>query len=709
MSAGAPGSRPRPSLPIVVSDDFHGSVPPGKLIGTLSTSGHPRLGADPEKVLSMDRSGLRIGGLSRPGWGRSCVAYGPVALRPGLVLSVHVLNGHQASQGYRLRRLAPRLVQWVQGSRTVRPSPARLVRLLRANRRLSAARRLRGWARNTGTSDSPLARRVAPLARRRTRLEAEAALADNLVVGLFDGPVASDLSKVVAGFRFRSRSELSGDLDAVTGGRTTSVLDRLTGVPIHLVAIIRQDSVLYGAASVGQVRGLPAHPAVRPLLIDPLPGHSFGFPAVQQIVSGEIGFSVDTRVFGLKALEVDALGAWFAGAHLADSFQDSGRLDGIEPPTGPQWTVIAGALERGSEGLVASRGSVALSELTRPSGLLRIRIGPAQPGFALLWRAKGPTSHWRLELADERFRLGNRIDGVDHWLAVGMLPHRAEIVQVIDDHDGLRILVDDVAVATVAAPADLAFGDGVGLEALTDGSLGVSALEAYPTELHLPTDFLVGTASDLPQGEAVVVHDAFDGAPRPQLDGRPVPQRAVWRRTLGSGRFTIEGPGSVRIESCPNRTAYTVAAHPGGIVDLTTVITAPSGPDARSRAGLIAFQDAGNMLCVNLWFNDRSDRAASVSSFLTIDGHEDVYDAVWVNVGDRVLGGRPVEMRLITDGALYQVYLDDELVLWRRVEDVYPGAPALRFSRVGLLANWEWGLDTGSRFGCFTYRTGPGR
>jgi hypothetical protein len=46
-------------------------------------------------------------------------------------------------------------------------------------------------------------------------------------------------------------------------------------------------------------------------------------------------------------------------------------------------------------------------------------------------------------------------------------------------------------------------------------------------------------------------------------------------------------------------------------------------------------------------------------------------------------------------------------VIYRAFDDVYPGVPPLRLNRIGIVANWEWGLDTGSRFLSFTARAEP--
>jgi hypothetical protein len=64
--------------------------------------------------------------------------------------------------------------------------------------------------------------------------------------------------------------------------------------------------------------------------------------------------------------------------------------------------------------------------------------------------------------------------------------------------------------------------------------------------------------------------------------------------------------------------------------------------------------------------------------------------------------GRPYRLRVAFDGMVYSAWVDDELVLYRGLDDVSPSQNALEINRVGIVANWEWGTDTGSVFRRFT-------
>jgi hypothetical protein len=93
-----------------------------------------------------------------------------------------------------------------------------------------------------------------------------------------------------------------------------------------------------------------------------------------------------------------------------------------------------------------------------------------------------------------------------------------------------------------------------------------------------------------------------------------------------------------------------------------------------------------------------------VSCFSCLDGFEDIYDAVWSNVGAGIRWGDSHRLRIAFDGMHLMALLDDEPVLYRALTDIYSDASRLLIRRVGLIANWEWGNDTGSTFHKFCAR-----
>ena len=212
--------------------------------------------------------------------------------------------------------------------------------------------------------------------------------------------------------------------------------------------------------------------------------------------------------------------------------------------------------------------------------------------------------------------------------------------------------------------------------------------------------------SRYPASSSSILTDGFLGEKSP-LDSE-APGGLRWYRALGEGRFERTGDGAARVVAGPERpnpgrTAYVVDwPHPSGC-DVCVTIIPPgraSGDGVLGRGGLLLMQDEANYVAVNNWYDDRYD-GSSVSTFWRIDGEEDLYRAVWTNLGRRIQRGVPYRLRTVFDGSELVVFVNEEPVLERRVKDVVSRASPLAIRRVGLLANWEWGDDMGTVFRSF--------
>lgn len=285
--------------------------------------------------------------------------------------------------------------------------------------------------------------------------------------------------------------------------------------------------------------------------------------------------------------------------------------------------------------------------------------------------------------------------------------------QVLDDGKHMMAFVNGEPVLDrYVTDVRLATGTGVGF--LLDGTdrseTTITSLEAHPRIVEMPKELFL-KAPSFRKGMRAVLADDFAGKAG-DIEGRTIPVGGLsWKRLVGKGVFELTGDGAARVrgsvnDPCPGRTAYCLEWADPDFADLEVTITPPGlarGQKHLCTAGIIFYQDRDNYVTLNVWRGD-SYGGASLSTFFTFRGFEDIYDAIWTNVGDRVFYGRPSRIRVCCDGERYLVFVDEESVLYRAFRDVYPDFGNLSIRKVGILANWEFGTDTGSRFENFQAR-----
>lgn len=665
-------------MPILVSDDFQTPRASGRAL-TGARGGDPaRTGIDRERLLSVDGGALRIRPALVEGWGRTCLAYGPFANEPGLAFSAFVLNGHNTSQSEVMAdTLRSRLERWARGSGAV-PVGRRLRRWLVSGRVLRVLRQVRWW------------RRIAVGSSRVTLMD------DNLAVGVYPAAVC-DPTAVGAGFVMHADGPRNGELRIGADGAWAPAVLGVQNVPIHYVAVVREHDVLLGVSSLPDAHGLGPHPAMRPLALVPRPAAESLYAAVHQSLLGQIGFRADTRIGGVRVARLpEAAGpavAGGAGAHGPAAALFAGRRTAV----GDDWRFAVGAW------LVTPES---------PPGLIRVTLEPASlgtAGFTVAFRARADGQRWELNVSPEGARLHRRSETGGRQLAAESWAAAPSALQILDDGNEVSVLAPDRLlfgrrfVEDGDAPA-VSFG-------LVDDQAafppGLLAVESLPRSLPIP-DELVAGAPWLPASGVTAVADPLRGEPG-DLAGRSTPVGGrLWRRLFGAGRLEVTGDDGARwsasvTEPLPGRTIYAIDWDDPEFAELEVTLTPPGtgrGQREHGTSGFCLWQDADNHLLVNTWLDD-CYAGASLSSFFTLDGFEDLYDAIWTNVGERVTWGRPLRLKLVSDGLRYTVFVDGEPVLHRSLADVYPGRRPLRIRKVGLLGNWEWGADTGSRFADF--------
>lgn len=673
-------------------DDFADARGEGRVIGRKCASGHTRRGRDVERALSIDNGALRIAPLVHAGFGRAVLSYGPFVRRPGLAFAVFLLNGHNTSQDEPLSdTFRHRLRRWLRASETEAPW-LRVLWWLKQPRFHRALRQIRWW------------RRTARVGRDMPRLN------ENLAIGWYANVVEPDPRLGGSGFVMHALGPENGELWAGAASQRTRALRGVQNLPIYYVAVARQGGTVYYISSLDGAAGLAAYPAMRPIAVDDCALPEQIYLGIQQGVLGQIGFRVDTRAYGVRVGQLDAYAAWCGGTHAAAALGSNGLLQEAPAEGGLHWESPAAADDD---------AQLAWLDPGAPSGLVfaHVRADGASDRRGLVFRATDAANHWRLELSGDAGALVVVAAGRREVVAWGALAEPADghwhRLQILDDGTRLMAHVDGEPLATAwiedqrfaDAPKVGLFATGARLEARQ-----FRRFEAHPRQVAIPRQFDMG-APWLRKGTQVIVTDDF-GRAVGDLDGRTASTgSAQWRRIMGEGRIDLSGAGAARVRAsrdapCPGRTAYCIDWPHADFADVEVTIT-PPGTSAQEKehtsSGVIFYQDARNFVIVNAWRSD-SYPGGSVSTFFKFGGFEDIYDAVWTNVADRVYYGKPLRLRVCSDGERYIVFINDEPVLYRAYRDVYPEVARFRMLKIGIVANWEFGNDTGSKFERFVAR-----
>ena len=674
------------------TDTFADNHPSGKTIGTKTNGGILRRGIDREKAIAIDNNALRFKPLIKPGWNRQAIAYGEYQRQNGLALAVLLLNGHNTSQAETMEWLYKRIPQWLRGSET-ESILKRIFAWLGSKHKSSTPRRLLGWFR---------------IAAEVTKFFPLPELDDNLAVGWFpeitENPTATGNSFVV-----RATGAENGELLARVEDNLQSVFKGLQNVPVYYVVILREQGAVYYAASIPQVYGLPAYPQLRPVAIDALNSEAMVYAGIHQSVLGQIGFRADTRVFGVKVETITSLATWYGTAHLADAFVGQGNITATTARVGGSWRVLSGSFERTQQGLIAKENnSLAIIDPRSPSGLIHLAIAfEDKIDIGIIWRFQDPDNYWCCRLSNERLclQLIEPDRTTDIFVSDRNIDSNSTIyLQILDDGREFSIYLDGKIAERFADPL-LATATGVGIAVFeADSNSYLHHFEAHPRIVTL-SELDLG----IPwwrEGTEVVLRDDFK-AGQGDLAGKTTSLGdRVWQKTIGTGVFKTQS-GMAKVDasiSHPNRdrTAYTVAwSHP--MADVSVTILPPGkerGQGDKGRGGLIFWQDKDNYIIINTWLDDFYE-GESISCFFRIDGFEEIYDAVWSNIGKAIAFGQPYTLRVVFDGNNYTVRVNNQTVLYRALTDIYPWASNLKIDRVGIVANWEWGNDTGSGFSNF--------
>jgi hypothetical protein len=675
-----------------ILDRFTDPHAAGRTLGTPSTSGAERRGADREGLIAIDHGALRFQPLLRDGWGRQGLSYGPVGEGAGLAFVVGILNGHNSSQaGHIQQPLAARLRTWLTAGGTLRRSE-RLVRFARFGRYRATARQFVRWL----VRDPSLYR--------------GAELDENLSVGLYDSATPDAPQDVDVAFVMHAAGPQNGTLCARVAGRSLPVLSGVQNVPLLLAIVRREGSATYYVASSEPARGVPLAPLMRPVAITPCRGDAGVFPGVQQSTLGQIGFRVDTRVYGISIDGTTALPTLIDDSLTAARSSDGSDTAGSAAPL--PFRQLAGTFDRTPRGLCADSAARAWIELTEPAGLVHVLVDDVE-GVppALLFGDDGVESAFAVHVGHGTARLTRSCDGFTQLVAECRYERpkgeEAHSLLVLQEEGGVSICLNGQRLFGGPLPVFALRGAGVLGEEGRRGHL--RAFEVHPRAVTIPSELNVPLPS-VSLGTELLVDEHFAGS-QGDLEGRQVEPEVVWRKELGAASIVLGGARGAVVAGARHltaraRTVYTLPWREPGFADLSVLVMPPGqarGDGEEGRAGVVFWQDEDNYVIVGTWLHNHYAGAA-VSSFFCLRGFEDVYDAVWSNVGERVRWGLPYELRVAFDGERFTALLDGEAVLHRALSDVRPDVSRLLVRRVGIVANWEWGNDTGSEFRRFSAR-----
>jgi hypothetical protein len=687
----------------VVRDSYSDKKSAGKTIGSKSSSGILRQGLDVEKLIAIDNGALRLQPMLTPGWGRQGIAYGPYTRSNGIAFAVFLVNCHNTSQAERIEFLGERLRRWLLGSETEKPL-ARLWRWFKSPQKRWTGRRLLWWIR------------TAPEFAKYFHVPS---LDENLAIGWFPQEVPINPLSEGNGLIIHATGTENGELWTRVGKNMLSAFKGLQNLQTYYIVVLREKGAAYYGASVPNACGLSTYPNMRPIAIDAFNDDRQVYAAFYQSVLGQIGFRIDTRVYGAQVAEIPALATWYGTAQAADSLTGDGKVNDVTGERGGKWQVWQGCYERTSTGTIAREAdSLAVLDCGNTSGLIHLVVETPTKAteVSLLWRVGDRNNYWSFQASGDRCRLRMQENGKWETLAASNLwylqPNALNSLQILDEGKTFSLYLNGKLVFNKRfVDSRLHTETGIGIGATeANSNVYFQALEGHPPSVPIPLELDLGSPWEA-KGTEVVIADNFAGLVQDLAGTITSIGEKVWRREMGMGAIALTGSNSAKVQADrnnpnPGRTAYTLAWDNPNFADLEIEITPPGnrrGQGEKGRGGLIFWQDAHNYIIINNWLDDCYG-GASISSFFYLNGFEELFDAVWTNVGDRVRWGVTHQLRVVFDGMNYLVYVNNEPVLYRALSDVYPDAVKLAINRVGIVANWEWGNDTGSVFENFVAR-----
>ena len=497
----------------ILKDSFSDECRVGRVIGTRSSEGCERLGIDIEKAISIDNGALRIAPLIEPGFGRAGLSYGPFSSKPGLSFAVFILNGHNTSQAeYLSDSFIQRLKRWFIASESDPPFE-RLKRWTGSKRIQRTFKQFLWWWR---------------IANRKKTIPK---LDENLSVGWFSRSISADPRQEGSSFIMHALGAENGELWA--GGPRSERTRAIRGVqnlPLYLVGIMRENGTIYYASSLEGSNGFSGYPRLRAIALDRCPPDKEVFLGIHQSVLGQIGFRLDTRIYGVRVVHMDDYTQWCSGAHAADKLLGEGILLASEAEVGGKWAKITGDLVRSQAGAKGcGLECMAVLDPKAHSGLIHAVVNHGEDSgnnsVGLIWRCKDGANFWKIELNRSTCTIICTINGVGEVLAtmnhVKLEGDQSQRLQVLDDGNHIMGYLDGLPIADKWICDKRLFSEtrlGISVAGSENHSPVVREFEAHPKYIDIPTALDMGSPW-MRKGKQMEAADHFLGKCEP-LEGR---------------------------------------------------------------------------------------------------------------------------------------------------------------------------------------------
>lgn len=491
----------------------------------------------------------------------------------------------------------------------------------------------------------------------------------------------------------RFRVNLSSD--------ATGLFQSIKQVEMLLIVVLRATGAAYYIAAPTNARGVgkTAHPAVRPIGINPGGSDATVYPSLWQ--NDGTGALTSTRLFDLAAYQVDDWANWYGAAQTADNLSGgSGSINGVTADIGGSWTLQSGTMALDATGAKASAAALATLPCVATSGLIKMTVQTGSPvGWAILaFRFQDANNYWWFGATSNQVTLRRTVGGVDTTVASSGVPfliaNATNTLQVIDDGSEIHCFLNGTEVPGIGGYTStiLASATGVGIRFISAANVWVSDIEAHARSISLPAPIRFALFD--PTGETTVATDDFSGAVADLLGKTTTTGGLVWSRQNGSGNIALTGSGTAQIDAANTVDAlYKIAWSEGAFCDAQLDVTPPGaayGSGEICRTGLLFYQDTNYWLAVRLFVDDLQTNASEIEVVLNYAGEAVVQR---VNFGTEIAHGVAKTLRAAFNGDRWMVHLSGEAVMSGAITDVSANYAAITIAGVGIYAGNN---DTGS-------------